>query len=289
MNYKKMLHWRMTSSKVKSTRQDRASRMANEENRPITTIVDVVRTSANKVSRLLVNRRGARKKMSYDTTISAKQQSKLTSGARNEHSLAWAGGVLMVFLIPASTLNANGLGESRPWQFETPHEKSARAGVLDVIERKKGGYYDGFTTVVYTTTNVGTQINCNVTSSTNANIADNNQMGSSLTSAPQASNDADSTGSSTAVAGSAGNSSDVLNNDQQNSGPINSNVEGTNVSSSTSRTTFGATQQDLVNTQSNSGTLSSDIADSVACDMGTATLSGSVQSSVDGSPLGALN
>jgi len=189
----------------------------------------------------------------------------------------------------ASVSYANGLGESRPWQFETAHEKSARAGVLDVIERKKGGYYDGFTTVIYSTTNVGTQINCNITSTTNANIADNNQLGASLTSAPQASNDADATGSSTAVAGSSGNSSDVLNNDQQNSGPINSSVEDTNVSSSISGTSFGSTQQDLLNTQSNSGDLSSDVAESVACDMGTATLSGSVESSVDGIPLGPLN
>lgn len=213
----------------------------------------------------------------------------INSDATAYHSLCAAAGVIVTLLLTAPVSQANGLGESRPWQFETPSEKSARAGVLDVIERKKGGYYDGFTTVVYTTTNVGTQINCNITSSTNANIADNNQMGASLTSAPQASNDADATGSTTAVAGSTGNSSDVLNNDQQNSGPINSNVEGTNVSSNTSRTSFGETQQDLVNTQSNSGTLSSDIAESVACDMGTATLSGSVQSTVDGVPLGPLN
>lgn len=227
--------------------------------------------------------------MSHNTSGHTKRRSNTKSDVKKKHHLAWAGSLFLTLTIFASTLHANGLGESRPWQFETPHEKSARAGVVDMIERKKGGYYDGFTTVVYSTTNVGTQINCNITSSTNANIADNTQMGSSLTSAPQASNVADATGSSSAVAESAGNSSDVLNNDQQNSGPINSNVEGTTVSSSTRRTTFGATQQDLVNTQSNSGTLSSDIADSVACDMGTATLNGSVQSSVDGIPLGALN
>ena len=44
---------------------------------------------------------------------------------------------------------ANGFGENRPWQFATPGERNARASTLDLMERKKGGYYDGFGTEVF--------------------------------------------------------------------------------------------------------------------------------------------
>lgn len=198
--------------------------------------------------------------------------------------------VATVCLTPAAA--ANGLLESRPWQFETPHEKSARAGVVDVIERKKGGFYDGFTTVVYNTTNIGSQINCSNTATTNANIADNQQGGASLSSAPQNSSSSDAIGSTAAAQQDglgSGTSSDVVNNDQNNSGAINSVVDGASVESSLRNIDVAGTDQDLGNNQSNSGNLSSTLADSTACTMGGATLSGSVQSNVDGILQGPLN
>lgn len=44
---------------------------------------------------------------------------------------------------------ANGFGENRPWQFASPSERNARASTLDLMERKKGGYYDGFGTEIF--------------------------------------------------------------------------------------------------------------------------------------------
>jgi hypothetical protein len=183
-----------------------------------------------------------------------------------------------------SLTSANGLYENRPWQFESPLEKSAKAGVVDIIERKKGGFYDGFTTVVYNTTNIGSQINCTNTASTNANIADNQQGGASLSSAPQNSASADAIGSSTASQQDSlgsGMSSDVVNNDQNNSGAINSTLHGASVSSSLRNIDVAGTDQNLGNSQSNSGSLSSSLNDSTACTMGGATLNGSVESNVD--------
>lgn len=191
-----------------------------------------------------------------------------------------------------NSVAANGLLENRPWQFDTPHEKSAKAGVLDVIERKKGGYYDGFTTVFYDTTNIGSQINCSTTATSNANIADNQQGGASVSSAPQNSSRSDAIGSTTAAQQDSlgsGTSSDVVNNDQNNSGAINSAVYGAPVESSLSNIDVGGTVQELGNTQSNSGDLSATLDDSTACTMTGATLSGSVQSNVDGILQGPLN
>lgn len=199
--------------------------------------------------------------------------------------------VISTFVV-ATGAHANGLGESRPWQFETPHEKSAKANVVDVIERKKGGFYDGFRTVVYNTTNIGSQINCSNGASTNANIADNQQAGAAPTSAPQNTSAATSLGSSNSIEPSGSGVSagtDTVNNDQANSGALNAYVDDTKVSSSLSGVDIGKTDQDLNNSQSNSGTLSSQVSDSVACAMDGATLTGSVESYVDGVPYGPLN
>ncbi|MCP4330863.1 MAG: hypothetical protein GY791_20940 [Alphaproteobacteria bacterium] len=67
---------------------------------------------------------------------------------------------------------ANGLFENPPWQFETPSEKIANVSIVDLIERKKGGFFDSFdiNNTINNTTNIdGDQINCNVTSTATGN------------------------------------------------------------------------------------------------------------------------
>lgn len=210
---------------------------------------------------------------------------------RNLHLPRFAVSIVLISGL-ATHVNANGLYENRPWQFETPQEKSSKAGVLDLVERKKGGFYDGFNTVVYNTTNIGSQINCNNTATTNANIADNGQGGAAPTSAPQTSTSSSAVGSesSTDLAGSGADSgSDSATNNQQNEGALNAETSGTSVGSSLNDFVIGSTNQNIDNQQSNSGTLSSSLQDSVACTLDGAKLTGSVDSSVNGIPSGSLN
>src|SRR6056297_2162385 len=191
--------------------------------------------------------------------------------------------VAFALLVPAQT-QANGLWESQAWQFDTGLNKSTKAAIADVIERKQGGYYDGFNTYVNNTTNIGTQVNCSNGASTNANIADNGQSGATLRSAPHNESSSEVVGSSSTAepsGGGAGGSTGSVNNNQQNSGALNAVVEGTSVLSSLKGIEVGATNQDLTNSQTNSGTLSSQVVDSPACDMGGAALTGSVQSNVE--------
>lgn len=101
-------------------------------------------------------------------------------------------------LEPASAL-ANGYGESAPWQFESSAQRAVNAGVLDLIEKKRGGYYDSFKSTNYNITNtyIRQQTNCSVSSSAAGNEGSNSLSAS--TSSPTISNGA------TTSAGTTGN------------------------------------------------------------------------------------
>lgn len=74
---------------------------------------------------------------------------------------------------------ANGFGENRPWQFATPGERNARASTLDLMERKQGGFYDGFGTEVFNE-------NYNCTGNAPSALANENvQLAESQTSSPE--------------------------------------------------------------------------------------------------------
>ncbi|WP_440998157.1 hypothetical protein [Arhodomonas sp. SL1] len=76
--------------------------------------------------------------------------------------------------------HANGFQENRAWQFDTASQKNAKAGIVDLIERKKGGFYDSFsTTNNYNTFFDGHQINCNVSASAVGNTGSNDASGQS--------------------------------------------------------------------------------------------------------------
>ena len=51
-------------------------------------------------------------------------------------------------LLNAPAALANGWFESRPWQFQTSADRANNALLLDMIERKRGGFYDGFSTTI---------------------------------------------------------------------------------------------------------------------------------------------
>ncbi len=102
---------------------------------------------------------------------------------KHRYRAAAAGLVCSMFLASTAQSFANGWYESRPWQFDTSADKANKAAVLDMIERKKGGYYDGFSTTInnnnYSNTNIGTQINCNNVADAVGNQATNSQVANS--------------------------------------------------------------------------------------------------------------
>lgn len=186
--------------------------------------------------------------------------------------------------LSAGAAGANNFLENRGWQFRSADDRIARASVLDLMERKKGGYYDQWTVNNHitnnfnTTTNIaGDQINCDVVATTIGNSGsalNEGQSGApSVLNAPEV--HAASTGN--VAGGEAG-------------GPLNANgTSGTNtvnttqgVDGSTQTSNVGDTQQGGVtgdvggssssldqsarNDQAiNSSPLNSSVADSSAC------------------------
>ncbi len=174
--------------------------------------------------------------------------------------------------------------EGLPWQFQTAADKANKAVVLDIMERKKGGYYDSFNPTYNTTNNtyIRRQYNCGQTSTATGSAADSGQQAtvSSPDTRNTSGNDLDSIGNTSSTgpqetvslrprgegAGSASASTD-----QANSGPITSQVTD---SPSFSRSapinaSRGRSEQALNVHQRNSGTQTASVQGSTACDFGT--------------------
>jgi hypothetical protein len=77
------------------------------------------------------------------------------------------------------TVSANGFLENRAWQFDTPSDKIAKSTMLDLMEKKDGGYYDSFDVYNNYITNVaGDQVNCNLSANAIGNTGNNAASGS---------------------------------------------------------------------------------------------------------------
>jgi len=167
-------------------------------------------------------------------------------------------------------LHAQGwLGESTPWQFQSSADKANRALINDLVEKKKGGYYDAFKSTYIT--NIERQVNCNFqpTSAGNSNAAEQaSRVASPDTTA--------TTGTSASSLGSQYQSTDnlgrggVATNDQANSGTITSGVQD-----SPSTTTLAPInsehsdgQLDMQIAQTNSGSQTTSVSGSSACQFG---------------------
>jgi hypothetical protein len=199
-------------------------------------------------------------------------------GRQNLMKLITSTGVAVAVM--ASPILANGLLEGRSWQFQTTTDKANKAAVLDIIERRNGGYYDGFNTV--SNTYIGAQFNCSNNAQSTGNLADNGQAGPSTSdnSAPNISSD--STGNSdTTSADAAGNAAGTgtvgadlasVTGSQDNSGSIGSGVDGSSIGGF-GGVSNGPTNQDLLNDQNNSGALTADVAGSTACNVTTGDIS----------------
>jgi hypothetical protein len=184
----------------------------------------------------------------------------------------------IVALLATPTLS-NGQFENRSWQFQTTGDRANKAVVLDLIERKKGGFYDGFTTVVTNTTNIGTQVNCNNSANATGNIADNGQGGPNTAANGSPNISADSLGNSdttTALPDGSGSGTSTQSGSQDNSGSIDSAVDGSNIDSSIDGVTNGDTNQALNNDQDNSGNQTAGVDGSTACNLEGSTVNGTV-------------
>lgn len=178
---------------------------------------------------------------------------------------------------------ANGLLENRPWQFQTSADKANKAIVLDLIERKKGGFFDGFDNI----TNIGAQVNCNNSSNSTGNIADNGQAGPTTSSNGTPTISSDSTANSdttsaqsdgSANGGTVGNDTTNQASSQTNSGDVDSAVDNSSIDNSFGDVLNGDTNQALNNTQDNLGNQVASIEGSTACNFTDATFSRPVPS-----------
>ena len=194
---------------------------------------------------------------------------------------------LPLMAMPAKPILANRLGENSAWQFDTTADKANKAAVLDMMERKKGGYYDGFTTVYNSTTNIGTQINCSNSASATGNVAQNGQTGNSTSATSGTTVNSDATGNDSTEA--SGDGDGANSTDQTNSGSVDSDVLNSPSNSDTSVSDLSGSDQDLTNDQDNSGDQTATVADSTACTMSGANLTGDVTFNDQSVASGALN
>jgi hypothetical protein len=229
-------------------------------------------------------------------SLNLAQKYEVTMGKRNFMKILTSTGVAVAVMI--SPTFANGLLENRPWQFQTTTDKANKSAVLDLIERKKGGYYDGFGTVqnIDARTYIGAQFNCSNNAQSTGNLADNSQAGPSTSDNSASNISSDSTGNSDTTSSNAtGNAAGTgtvgadlasMTGSQGNSGTIASGVDGSSIGGS-GAVSNGSTNQDLSNNQDNSGNQASGVDGSTACNTTTGDISGG--SIVGGFATGALN
>jgi hypothetical protein len=193
-----------------------------------------------------------------------------------------AGWVACSFL--AGPVLANGLTENVPWQFQTTQDKVNKGVIVDLMEKKKGGFYDSYTTTnnISNTTYIDKQFNCSQTSGAtgNADTLSNQTSTSSPTVTPSSALNASTTGNTASNGltqmGSLGVLTAGLNgvpggsattNDQATSGTLSSGVTGSNSSSTTGTINSGGGQTNtaLNSNLTNTGYQTSSISGSTAC------------------------
>lgn len=176
-------------------------------------------------------------------------------------------GLLALALVVStkSPVLANGYGEDSPWQFQTTADQANLAAVEALIQEKKA---HGFgPSEINTTTNnnnsIGSQTNCNVVATSTANSGTN---GATANSPSNTGNSATSTGNSnsstTGLDGAAsGGSGSTTSSGQGNKGAITSGASGSSGASNS-----GDASQVLNNEQSNTGNQIAKNVNSTACE-----------------------
>ncbi len=174
---------------------------------------------------------------------------------RRAGSLTALVSALTLAIAPAPAL-ANNYGESLAWQFKTSADRANQAAVLDLIEKRRGGYYAA---PIYNT-NIARQYNCSITAAATGNSGAQTAIANSP-SVTGATSTATGNDNSTSVGGSRTGS--AIDGEQGNSGAVSSRVSG-----GTSANVRGIAWQALNSDQSNSGNQSTDVRGSNACAFG---------------------
>jgi len=118
---------------------------------------------------------------------------------------------------------ANGFLEQRPWQFDTANERIAKERLLELRERKKGGFFDSFQTQNnFKTVVQGDQITCNLEATALGN------SGTNTADARNSSPDLNSSGTITSSASGNQGTNSADGADPANSGgvPVNQQSDG---------------------------------------------------------------
>lgn len=150
---------------------------------------------------------------------------------------------------------ANNYGESLGWQFRTTADRANQAAILDLIAKRRSGYY---TAPVYNTS-IAQQNNCAVTATATGNAGSQAAQANSPTVAGATSS---ATGNASTATSNGRRS--ASNTDQANDGAVSSGVAG-----STSANVRGNAWQALNSTQGNTGNQSASVSRSNACAFGS--------------------
>jgi len=152
--------------------------------------------------------------------------------------------------------SANNYGESLAWQFKTSADRANQAAILDLLEKRRGGYYAA---PIYTT-NIARQYVCSIAATATGNSGAQTALANSP-SVTGATSSATGNASTTSVTGDPSNAG--VDGAQANSGTVSSGVTG-----STGATVRGVVWQALNSTQTNSGDQAATVERSNACAFG---------------------
>ncbi len=169
----------------------------------------------------------------------------------------------------AGVTHAQGFtSEGIPWQFQTSADRVNKAAVNDMLEKKKGGYYDAFHVSNQYVTTIERQVNCTFSPSAsgNANSLAQDASASSPSTSASSGNTAGATGNSNANSGSLNQGGSVASN-QSNTGQLSAGVSASTSSNQMApiNAADGRNQQDASVSQSNSGSQSTTVSASSAC------------------------
>lgn len=176
-------------------------------------------------------------------------------GARRAAPLIMLATVLAAATAPAPAL-ANNYGESLGWQFKTTADRANQAAVLDLIEKRRGGYYAA---PIYNT-NIARQYNCSIAATATGNSGAQTALANSPSVTGAVST---ATGNANTTSVSDGRSGSAIDGDQRNGGAVSAGVTG-----GTNASVHGAAWQALNSDQTNSGNQSADVRGSNACAFG---------------------
>lgn len=188
-------------------------------------------------------------------------------------------GVQFLLMSTALPVLANNVGENSAWQFQTTQDKVNKGAIVDLMEKKKNGYYDSFRVINNTVNNttIDKQFNCSVSANSTGNTG-NNDLAATTSSPTLNSN---GTTNAANAANAATNSSsrsglgidqlvsvtDAINSSQTNSGALTASVTGSTTSASNGAVSAGGgtSSQVLNSTQSNTGQQTASVSGSTAC------------------------